>query len=89
MAYEVYEEWFEGRMSRAAWREYVTNVPGMREYREVMFSRLVPNLRDIGLLTPRILPRYEQAGLSQYFRGAAAPELTGDQMIAELDRAAA
>ncbi len=88
MAYEVYEEWFEGRMSRAAWRAYVTDVPGMREFREVMFSRLVPNLRDIGLMTPRILPRYEKAGLLQYFGGASAPQLTGDQMIAELDRAA-
>jgi hypothetical protein len=87
LAYEVYEEWFEGRMPRAAWRAYVTDVPGMREFREVMFSRLVPNLRDIGLMTPRILPRYEKAGLLQYFGGAAAPDLTGDQMIAELDRA--
>ena len=87
MAYEVYEEWFEGRMPRAAWRAYVTNVPGMREFREVMFSRLVPNLRDIGLMTPRILPRYEKAGLLQYFGGVAAPDLTGDQMLAELDRA--
>jgi glucose/mannose transport system permease protein len=53
--------------------------------------RLIPwtiVLRDIGLMTPRILHRYEKAGLLQYFGGAAAPDLTGDQMLAELDRVA-
>ena len=88
MAYEVYEEWFEGRMSRAEWREYVTNVKGMQEFRQTMFSRLVPNLRDIGLMTARVLPRYEKVGLMKYFGGVAAPEITGAQMIADLDRAA-
>ena len=88
MAYEVYEEWFEGRLSRSAWREFVLEVRGMQEFRQTMFSRLVPNLRDIGLMSPRILPRYEAAGLMKYFGGVAAPELTGQQMIADLDSAA-
>jgi hypothetical protein len=85
MLYEVYEEWFEGRMSRAAWREFIQAVPGMQDFRRTCFSRLVPNLREIGLLTPRIMPSYEKAGLSQYFGGAAADKLSGDQMLAELD----
>jgi hypothetical protein len=89
MAYEVFEEWFEGRMPRDKWREFVTHTPGMQEFRQVMFTRLVPNLREIGLLTPRVIPRYEKAGLMRYFGGAAADKLTGDQMIRELDRAAA
>jgi hypothetical protein len=88
MAYEVYEEWFEGLMPRAAWREYVSRVPGMQEFRRTMFTRLVPIIRYIGLMTPRILPRYERAGLLEYFGGAAAPDLTGEQMISELDGAA-
>jgi len=46
---------------------------------------LVPNLREIGLLSKRILPSYEKAGLMQYFGGAAADKLTGEQMIHELD----
>ena len=88
MAYEVYEEWFEGRLPRAKWREFITRTPGMNEFRQVMFSRLVPNLREIGLMSARILPRYERAGLMKYFTGAAADTLTGEQMIGELDRAA-
>jgi hypothetical protein len=85
MAYEVFEEWFEGKMSRAQWRELVTHAPGMQLFRQVMFSRLVPNLREIGLMSPRILPMYEKTGLLAYFGGVAADRLSGEQMITELD----
>jgi hypothetical protein len=83
-AYEVYEEWFEGQMSRAQWREVVYKSKGMQDFRTVMFSRLVPNLREIGLLSPRIMPRYEQVGLMQYFGGLAADKLTPDTLISDL-----
>jgi hypothetical protein len=89
MAYEVYEEWFEGRLPRENWRVMMNESPGMQEFRVTMFSRLVPNLREIGLMSPRILPHYEQVGLMQYFGGDAADKLTGQKMIAELDQAAA
>ncbi len=84
MAYEVFDEWFEGRMSRAQWREFMDRTPGMREFRQVMFSRLVPNLREIGLLPQRIMPAYERVGLMQYFGGKAAPELTGEDLVASI-----
>jgi hypothetical protein len=88
MAYEVYEEWFEGVLPRAKWREFVTNSPGMSQFRQTMFSRLVPNLREIGLVTPRLLPRYEKVGLLRYMDGLAADRLDGAGMLAELDRVA-
>jgi hypothetical protein len=84
-AYEVYEEWFEGMMTRADWRRVVYASHGMEEFRTVMFSRLVPNLREIGLLTPRIMPRYEQHGLMRYFDGLAADKLTADKLLADLN----
>ncbi len=87
MAYEVYDEWFAGgSLSREAWRDVVNRAPGMREFRQVMFSRLVPNLRDIGLLSERMLPHYDRVGLLRFMSGRGAPELTGEQMIEELDR---
>jgi hypothetical protein len=86
MAYEVFEEWFEGRLPRSQWRQFVMETPGLRAFRHVMFSRLVPNLREIGLMSPRILPRYEQAGLMGYFGGASADQLTGEQLLHDLDR---
>jgi hypothetical protein len=88
LAYEVYEEWFEGRLSRENWRAIMLDSPGMQEFRSTMFTRLVPNLREIGLLSDRIIPRYDEVGLMKYFGGAAADQLTGQGMIAELDRAA-
>lgn len=88
LAYEVYEEWFEGRLPRSEWRAFVTETPGMRQFRTTMFSRLVPNLREIGLVSPRLLPRYEKVGLLQYMGGLAADRIDGEGMIAELDRAA-
>ncbi len=85
MAYEVFEEWGEGTMSREQWRHMVSHAPGMIQFRQVMFSRLVPNLREIGLMSPRILPRYEQAGLMQYFTGLAADRLSGEDLVQSLD----
>jgi hypothetical protein len=88
LAYEVYEEWFEGVLPRDEWRAFVTETPGMNEFRQTMFSRLVPNLREIGLVSPRIVPRYAQAGLLRYMGGLSADHLDGAGLIAELDRAA-
>ena len=84
MAYEVYDEWFSnGQMSRAQWREFATETPGMQQFRHVMFSRLVPNLREIGLMTDRILPRYEEVGLMKYFGGRAADRISAAEMLQE------
>ncbi len=87
MAYEVYDEHFAHRLTRAEWREFITESPGMKRFRQLMFSRLVPNLREIGLLTPRVMPHYDSAGLLAYMHGASADKLTGEQMIRELDAA--
>jgi hypothetical protein len=87
LATEVYEEWFEGQISKRAWAEVATNSPGLRVFRQLMFRRLVPNLREIGLLTDRIKPYYDQVGLLQYFEGQAATELNAQDMLTDLDAA--
>ncbi len=81
MMYEVYEEWFEHKVSRRQWRELVLDMPGLHEFRRVMFSRLVPNLREIGLLSDRMLPYYEDAGLLRYMDGLDATRLSGDEYL--------
>ena len=85
MLHEVYEEWFEGLAPRSTWNEFVTQAPGMHIFRSVMFTRLVPNLHAIGLMSPRMHRYYEDAGLLRYVKGASALELTGEQMLEELD----
>jgi hypothetical protein len=88
LAHEVHEEWFEGRISRSDWRDFVSGSPGMVRFRKTMFSRLVPNLRAIGLVSERMIPRYAKVGLLEYMDGLAADRLDGEGMILELDRAA-
>lgn len=83
LAHEMYEESFEGLLTRAQWNEFMERSPGMHIFRTVMFSRLVPNLRDIGLLSPRIMPHYERMGLARYFGGRSALELTEEDMLAD------
>jgi len=85
LAHEVYEEWFEGLITRKQWNRLVETSPGMQEFRSVMFSRLVPNLRFIGLLSERIMQHYDDAGLLGYYDGANASQITGEQMLTELD----
>ncbi|MCA9610620.1 MAG: hypothetical protein KC619_33725, partial [Myxococcales bacterium] len=88
LAYEIYEEYFEGLITRKQWCRAVAAARGMERFRHVMFSRMVPNLREIGLLSDRIRPHYTRVGLDKYFGGLAADKLSGDQLIADLDAAA-
>ncbi len=89
LAYEVYDEWFAGtRVSRKQWRAFISEIPGAQRFRQIMFHRLVPNLREIGLIGERIRPRYVQAGLDQYFGGPAADRITEDGLVGELDAGA-
>ncbi len=88
MAMELYEERFEPSLTRAQWKDFVNRSPGMITFRKVMFRRMVPNLREIGLLSDRIRPHYERVGLLQYERGAAADTLTAQMILDDLDVAA-
>ena len=85
VAYEVWEERFEGKLSREDWREFMNRSLGLERFRHTMFRRLVPNLREIGLLSPRIIPSYERVGLMKYWGEKAAPELTGEELLRDLD----
>ncbi len=81
LAHEVYDEWFAGtHVTRKTWRQFVERSPGMEYFRLTMFSRMVPNLREIGLLSPRIRPHYERVGLARYFGGRAADTLSADDL---------
>ncbi len=82
LAHELYEEGFAHRMSRREWNFFMDEMPGMSMFRRVMFKRLVPNLRAIGLLSPRILHRYEQVGLGDFIHLPASSELSDRDLSA-------
>lgn len=89
LAYEVYDEWFSHKLSRAKWRQFIGRSPGMEAFRTLMFSRLVPNLREIGLMTDRMLPHYERVGLMRYFDGRAADTVTAEELLTSPEPVAA
>ncbi len=68
-------------MSRRAWDELVLRSSMMSLFRKTMFKRIIPNLKRIGLLTDRVRPHYQKAGLLGYENGKAAPELTASELL--------
>ena len=40
----------------------------MQAFRSLLFSKVVPNLRKLGLLTPRVRDGFEQLGILKYER---------------------
>ena len=66
LAHELYEEQFAPVLARREWNALMEKMPGLVLFRRTMFRRLVPNLRAIGLLTPRVLPHYHRIGLGEY-----------------------
>ena len=57
--------------------------PDMAAFRSLMFSKVVPNLRKLGLLTPRVREGFEQLGILRYERyidsATEAGELEADE----------
>lgn len=76
LAHEFYDEYYAHAMSRAAWNELILRSEFMRTFRKMMFRRIIPNLKHIGLLSPRIRPFYESIGLLEWENEKAAHELT-------------
>lgn len=84
LAHEMYEEWFEHKLTRAKWNEIIQGSSFMSNFSKLMFKRLIPNLDYIGILSPRIRQHYEKAGLIEFVGGKNASQLTGDDLIADL-----
>ncbi len=76
LAHEFYEEYYAHAMSRRAWNELILRSEFMRTFRRMMFRRIIPNLKHIGLLSERIRPFYQSIGLLEWENEKAAHELT-------------
>lgn len=81
LAHELYDEWWSHKMTRRQWESFIIKSPGLERFRHSMFSRMVPNLREIGLLSDRIKPHYEKVGLMKYFGGHAADTVSESELL--------
>ncbi len=82
LVHEMYEEDFAHKMSRREWNRIIEQMPGLAAFRRTMFRRLVPNLRAIGLLTPRVVRHYERVGLGQYIHLPSTDRISDAEMVA-------
>jgi len=48
------------------WTEWAKETPFMRGFRQMMFTKIVPNLKRLGLLTPRVREAYQKFDLLQF-----------------------
>ncbi|MBI2378139.1 MAG: ferritin-like domain-containing protein [Deltaproteobacteria bacterium] len=81
LAHELRDEFWAHAISRREWNRRVLSSELMRRFRSKMFRRIVPNLKRIGLLSPRVRPHYEAAGLLEYEGDKAAPEVTVAELL--------
>jgi hypothetical protein len=81
LAHEFYEEHWAHAMSRREWDRLVLESEFMAFFRKTLFKRIVPNLRQIGLLSDRIRPYYNELGLLEWENDRAAPDLTVEDLL--------
>ncbi len=81
MYMEIYEEYYAHAMDRASWCRLVLESPVMGEFRRILFGRLIPNLKTIGLLTDRIRPRYEELGVLRYENDKSADRISLKELL--------
>ncbi|MCA9594430.1 MAG: ferritin-like domain-containing protein [Myxococcales bacterium] len=48
------------------WVPWMTNTPFQRGFRQMMFSKIVPNLRRLGLLTPRVRQAFDKLDILRF-----------------------
>ncbi|HKU43046.1 MAG TPA: ferritin-like domain-containing protein [Polyangiales bacterium] len=60
---DVYEHWgFDPEEGR----RHFLQAGQMDSFRNLLFTRIMPNLNKVGLLTPSVAPKYEELGLMQF-----------------------
>ncbi len=48
------------------WVQWAIDTPFMKGFRQMLFSKIVPNLKRLGLLTPRVREAYEKIGILHF-----------------------
>ena len=58
------------------WIEWAKATPFMRGFRQMLFSKIVPNLKRLGLLTPRVREAYDKIGILVFEDGKDSTQET-------------
>jgi hypothetical protein len=60
------------------WVRWMIETPFMQGFRQMLFAKIVPNIRRLGLLTPRVRAAFEQMGVIQFEHN---PDSTQDETV--------
>ena len=63
------------KMSHEEARIFQLNNGGLDQFRSFLFSRVMPNLKRIGLLTDSVRPKYDELGILEYENAASDYEI--------------
>ena len=69
------------------WVPWAQNTPFMKGFRQMLFSKIVPNLKRLGLLTPRVREMYGKLDLLRFENmkdSVEDPEVTPPQELVQL-----
>ena len=72
------EVWERLGLDKKEWVEWSLQTPFMNGFRQILFSKIVPNLRRLGLLTPYVREHLEKIGVLQFEN---LPDSTQDEGI--------
>ena len=85
LAHEIYEEFYGDKMSVKEWDKFAYESQLMQIFRDSMFDLIIPNLKQIGLLTPRVEPMYRAHGLLNRENARSAKEMTNEDYALHLN----
>ncbi|MFC6882717.1 MULTISPECIES: ferritin-like domain-containing protein [Actinomadura] len=77
------EIWTNFGIDPAEVDEMVENSPYMRMFQSLLFSRIVPCVKDIGLWSPRIRETFDEMGVLDASKGDLDALMSQDEQIAE------
>jgi hypothetical protein len=78
---EFYEEHFAHAMTLDAWKKHILASRSMTQFRTLLFRRMIPNFKKIGLLPDRLRPHYQAIGLLDWESGLDATRLQAADLL--------
>jgi len=80
--YDVWENWgFDVEYTDS----YITENKLNTQFQELLFTRIMPNLKKVGLLPDRLLPKYDMLGISRFQSGESDYETSWDELSKPLE----
>ena len=80
--YEVWEKWgFDIEYTE----EHLSRNDLNTQFQELLFTRIMPNLKRVGLLPDRLKGEYDKLGVSQFMHGQSDYEMSWEELNAPLE----